>query len=721
VQQAELTAGDAATYDLFGDAVAISGDTALVGAPYHDEVGKLNAGAVYVFVRSGGVWIAQAKLIASDGAAGDFFGDAVAISGDTALVGAPYHDSVGKPNAGVAYVFVRSAGSWTAQARLIAADGAAADCLGDAVAISGDTALVGASGHDNAGKPDAGAAYVFVRSAGSWTAQARLTAADGATLDQFGFSLDISGETALVGAPAHDTAGKNNAGAAYVFTRSAASWAQQAKPIAADGAAGDYFGFSVALSGDTALVGAPNHGIAGKNNAGAAYVFTRSAASWTQQAEPLAADGATGDSFGRSVAISGETALVGAPLHHVAGKADVGAAYIFTRSAASWTQQAEPIAVDGAVDDAFGIAVAFSGDTALVSAPLRDVAGKVDAGAAYVFLSTPTITGFTPASGPVGTTVTLTGSGFTGATAVRFNGVAATTYAAASATQITATVPAGATSGTIAVATPGGTATSASSFTVTTPIPAPTITSFTPATGPVGTTVTLTGSGFTGATAVRFNGVAATTYAVVSATLITANVPAGATTGTIAVATPGGIATSASVFIVTTPIPAPTITSFTPATGPVGTTVTLTGSDFTGAGVVRFNGAPAAVFTVDSDVQITVTVPADATSGAIAVTTFAGTATSATSFTVISAPSITKLKPVSAKRGATVTISGTGFGAARGTSSVRFGSTTCTKYTSWSNAQIKCKVPAAAKYGSLKVTVKTAAGTSIGKSFTVKR
>jgi hypothetical protein len=240
----------------------------------------------------------------------------------------------------------------------------------------------------------------------------------------------------------------------------------------------------------------------------------------------------------------------------------------------------------------------------------------------------PTITSFAPTSGPVGTLVTITGSAFTGATSVTFNGAAAA-YAVNSDAQITATVPSGATSGPIAVTTAGGTATSSSSFDVT-PTPAPTVSSFSPASGPVGTSVTISGSAFTGATSVTFNGANAT-FSVNSDSRITANVPSGATTGPIAVTTPAGTGTSASSFMVT--VAAPTISSFSPSIGRAGTTVRISGTNFTGATSVKFNGI-AASFTVTADTQITATVPSGATTGPISVTAPGGTATSSSSFRV---------------------------------------------------------------------------------------
>ena len=164
LQQAQLTAADGAAVDWFGYAVAVYGDTALVGAPRHEVSGVATAGAAYVFVRSAGAWIAEAKLTATGAAAGDNFGNSVALSGDVALVGAPGRDTAGAADVGAAYVFVRSAGSWIMQAMLGADDAAAGDDFGLSVALSGDTALVGAPYHPTSGAVDSGAAYVFTHS-----------------------------------------------------------------------------------------------------------------------------------------------------------------------------------------------------------------------------------------------------------------------------------------------------------------------------------------------------------------------------------------------------------------------------------------------------------------------------------------------------------------------------------------------------------------------------
>ena len=256
-------------------------------------------------------------------------------------------------------------------------------------------------------------------------------------------------------------------------------------------------------------------------------------------------------------------------------------------------------------------------------------------GAEAAFAAAPTISSFTPTSGPVGTTVEISGDNFTGpdpdVTSVKFNGTSAT-FTINNPHKVTATVPTGATTGTISVTNADGTATSATSFTVTA-APVPTITSFTPTSGPIGTSVVITGTGFTGATSVKFNGISATTFTVTNATHITATVPTGATTGPISITTAGGTATSATSFTVTV-TGAPTITSFTPASGPVGTSVTITGTNFMGATAVKFNGVSATTFTVTNSTHINATVPAGATTGPISVTTPTGTGTSATNFTV---------------------------------------------------------------------------------------
>ena len=316
------------------------------------------------------------------------------------------------------------------------------------------------------------------------------------------------------------------------------------------------------------------------------------------------------------------------------------------------------------------------------------------AASAANFTVAPRITGFTPASGAPGSSVTIAGANFTGVTSVRFNGINAV-FSFVSSTEIKATVPANATTGTIGVTTtPGGTATSATSFVV-----APRITSFTPSTGAVGASVTINGANLAGASSVTFNTMAAT-ITTNTPVKITATVPAGAATGPIAVTTAAGTVTSATNFTVRL---TPTISGFSPGSGGVGLPVAIIGTNFTGATSVKLNGLTAP-FTVNSGTQITMTVPGNATTGPIAVTTPGGTATSATSFTV--APRITSFTPANGVIGTSVTINGANF---TGASTVTFNGTAATTFTVNTPIKITATVPAGATTGKIAVTTPAAA------------
>ena len=366
----KVIALDGTANDHFGISVAISGDTALVGASGDTVAGNIYEGSAWVFIRSGSIWSPQAQLIAPDGTAGEYFGWSVALSGDTALVGAPYATVDANTAQGAAYVFTRSSSSWSPQAKLTASDGVAGDGFGSAVALDGDTALVGAPYQQ-------GSTYVFSRSASNWTQQAKFTASNPSASDFFGNSVSLSGDTALVGAIYENAGGIIDQGAAYVYLRSNDVWALQQRLIAADGLAGDYFGSSVALSGDTALVGAKGDD-GTYTDQGSAYVFLRSGSSWSQQQKLVSATPAMSDDFGSAVALAGDTALVGAT-------GGSGSATLFTRSGSSWTQQQVLTASDARSNDYFGYSVAISGDTALVGSIFSDMGANIDQGAAYFY------------------------------------------------------------------------------------------------------------------------------------------------------------------------------------------------------------------------------------------------------------------------------------------------------------------------------------------------
>ena len=346
----------------------------------------------------------RAKLNATDGAAGDEFGYSVSIDGDTMVIAARKDDDKG-PNSGSAYVYTRDtpgdlASTWTQVAKLTADDGAADDIFGISVSIDGDTMVIGAHQDDDKGT-SSGSAYVFTRdTAGDlgsgWTQVVKLTADDGTGYDRFGYSVSIDGDTVVVGAQTDDDEG-DNSGSAFVFTRDtagdlASGWTQVAKLTAGDGAASDYFGYSVSIDGDTMVVGAYFDDDKATNS-GSAYVYTRDtpgdlASGWTQVAKLTADDGADSDKFGYSVSIDGDTMVIGAYQDDDKGL-NSGSAYVFTRDTAgnltsSWTHVAKLTADDGAADDQFGNSVSIDGDTVVIGAN-HDDDKATNSGSAYVF------------------------------------------------------------------------------------------------------------------------------------------------------------------------------------------------------------------------------------------------------------------------------------------------------------------------------------------------
>ena len=331
-ETAKLKASDAARNDRFGKSVAFDGATVVVGTPDDDHDGGSNAGSAYVFTMPAGGWVSTstaAKLTAYDGEAGDKFGFSVAVDGDTVVVGAYGRNT----STGAAYVFTKPETGWTTtsneRAILSASAGADDDEFGSSVAIDGDTIVVGARGDDS----NSGAAYVFTRPGTGWastSAAAKLTVSDGADNDEFGSSVAVDGDTIVVGVHQDDDGGSNS-GAAYVFTRPDGGWtatSSAARLTASDGAANDKFGSSVAVDGDTVVVGANGD----NQGAGTAYIFARPASGWAdgvEEARVLAADGAANDKFGSSVTVDGDTVVVGAPNEDHDGIDHAGAAYVF--------------------------------------------------------------------------------------------------------------------------------------------------------------------------------------------------------------------------------------------------------------------------------------------------------------------------------------------------------------------------------------------------------
>ena len=379
-QQAKLAANDGAAGDQLGLVVAISGNTAVLGAPFADPGTTNDGGAAHVFVKSGTTWSQEAKLVASDAASNDNFGISVAIDGDTIVVG-DISFSASVTQRGSAYVFTRSGTTWTERTKLLTSDGQTFDRFGSAVAISDDTIIVGAQGDDHPGFSNSGSAYIFVGAGSSWTEQAKLVLSDAADSDIFGDSVDIDGDTVVIGAPVH-THGVTQSGSAYVFVRSGTIWTEQAELLAAAPVSGDRLGNAVGISGDTVVVGAELADNTGGVGAGSAYVYFRSGTTWSEQAVLIASDAVGSDAFGSGVAVNGDTVLVGdkkedAPINS-------GALYVFVREGTTWTEQQKVKASDADSLDEFGRAVALSGNTVLVGASLDDDLGS-SSGSGYIF------------------------------------------------------------------------------------------------------------------------------------------------------------------------------------------------------------------------------------------------------------------------------------------------------------------------------------------------
>ncbi len=316
---------------------------------------------------------------------GDRFGYAVAIDGDTALIGAwatPGHKG---PNGGSAAIFQLEEGNWQQQQKLQPSDLGRNDYFGNAVAMDGDFALVGAYCQDAAEKPDVGSVYIFHKlKSGQWSEHQKLQPEDLGRGDEFGFSVALKGQVAMVGSPHADSDDKPDTGRVYVFHQITARSLAHQKLQPAELERDDYFGFAVAIaSNGTALVGAPST-IEG-NSGGRVYVFELEHDSWQQRQKLQPSDLRGGDCFGRAVAIDGGVALVGARWADAADKPDTGSVYIFELENGSWREVQKLQPPDLGRDDKFGHAVALRGDLAMVAANHADAAGKPNVGCVYVF------------------------------------------------------------------------------------------------------------------------------------------------------------------------------------------------------------------------------------------------------------------------------------------------------------------------------------------------
>ena len=381
--QTRLLVGNGVPSLQFGQKVDLDGDVAVIASTTATPIVP-----VRVFERSAGAWLETATLTPGDGAVGAVFGYDVAVSGQTIVVSAPERAGEGPRRSGV-YVYELVNGVWAQTAKLTVIDPQTTDQFGVSVDISGDSIVIGADGADRVGFTALqGVAYVFVRTGQTWQLQQKIFANDGNTFDNFGGSVAIEGDRMLAGSIGSDNGNANphfNVGAAYVFERVGVQWTQRAKLIANDGMQMDFLGGNVALSGNVVVAGAARARIGNVANQGAAYVFESNGNNvWTQVSKLTAADGVTNEYFSAAgVSISGSAIWIGLPGHLVNGQ-QIGAAYSFRRGADNlWTQRARIEPFDNVPGQFFGTSIATDRDTTMVGA----TAHNGSRGAVYVLFS----------------------------------------------------------------------------------------------------------------------------------------------------------------------------------------------------------------------------------------------------------------------------------------------------------------------------------------------
>ena len=365
----KLLASDGSAANRFGREVSISGEVAVITAPGDDS----GSGAAYVYRHDGVGWLEEQKLLASDRATLPGFGASSAVSGDVALIGGVHFELIFEEpfTFGSAYVYRYGEDGWVEEQRLppLPLTGYR---FGTAVALSGDVAVIGAPiAGGGGGFGIADSAYVYRDDGTGWAEEQRLLASDcgffcGRT--GFGGSVAVTGSVVVIGASGDDS------GSAYVYRHDGSGWVGEQKLLASDGAAGDEFGGSVAVSGDVVVIGA-----FGDDTTGSAYVFRYNGSNWVEEQKLLASDGAAGDEFGGSVAVSGDVVVIGA-----FGDDTTGSAYVFRYNGSNWVEEQKLLASDGALEDGFGGSVALSGDVALIGAAGDDANGD-DSGSAYLY------------------------------------------------------------------------------------------------------------------------------------------------------------------------------------------------------------------------------------------------------------------------------------------------------------------------------------------------
>lgn len=384
--QAKLSEpGGSGYFSVFGAAVAIDGETLVIGAPGAGQGavapsgGVPGRGAAFVYTRKGGQWSLAASLSAPAANPGSRFGQAVALAGGRIVVGAPLETVSGQAGRGAAYVFESPAGSWSLAARIVAADGGADDRLGMAVAVAGDALAIGAVGDDRGAVDAAGSVRIYERIGPDWVEAAQLEAATPTFLACFGRAIAATSDLLLVGAPGPqecDDAAQGN-GSAHLFARTASGWQAVGNWPTQSVVAADGFGTSVAISGDQALVGAPVRAANGVQRAGAVVVFARAGGAWSERSTLAAPDSLLNGRFGAAVAFTDDGAVVGMSGDALGDRGGQGSVRVLVGIGAAWSQGARVDMGPGKAYSRFGAAVAIDGETLAAGAPDDERRGAV--------------------------------------------------------------------------------------------------------------------------------------------------------------------------------------------------------------------------------------------------------------------------------------------------------------------------------------------------------
>ena len=373
--ETKLLASDGTSGDRFGRSVAISGDVALVGAINNQDFGE-QTGSAYIYRFDGTNWVEEQKLLASDASTNAVFGASVAIEGNLAVVGANSDDLI-STGAGSVYIYRYDGTNWVEEQKLTFSG---TFHFGESVSISGNVVIVG-SARSRDGNPFSSEAYIYRYDGTSWVHEVTLLPSSGFSADSYGFAVSVSGNVAVIGAP-NDNVQGSLSGSIYVYRYNGTNWVEEGKFLASDGTSGNQFGYAVSVSGDALLIGSSGDGF-NSSTPGGAYMFRYNGTNWVEEQKLVGSDGAAGDFFGQNVSINGDAAVIGALLDDGQGS-NSGSAYIFRYDGTNWIEDLKLEASDGAADDQFGVQVSINGGVAIAGARFDAELGH-RSGSAYVY------------------------------------------------------------------------------------------------------------------------------------------------------------------------------------------------------------------------------------------------------------------------------------------------------------------------------------------------